>query len=235
MMKCLFMTRTLCGIFSLVVASWLFGSCHRSEKAHQTSLLDSLKILEEFLKKDTIKAGRGIDDVVVGQEVKVIIRSVGQPEAVLTRNQAKHDSVYYVIADTTVFFPMQYDFDTVYYFEKNRYGLGNVYSKNGHALVLMFSYMHEFNSAKVYPEGILYMETTAGIKKAMNRTGFLFTPKDDPLLKEFGIAEDKIEHLYFFDAGINFELYQGRMTDFTIYSPADIRRFDNLIKAIGTK
>ena len=79
---------------------------------------------------------------------------------------------------------------------------------------------------------IMYFDKTEQIKQAFTQQPIHFIPSDDPLLREFGIKEDKFEDLFYFDQGIEFDIYKGEMISFTIYSPTDQRYFIKLIDRI---
>ena len=183
-----------------------------------------------------IKPGNGVDEIVIGQSVKRIIGEVGDPLEVFSRSDSKLDSIFYLVSDTSIFLPYYFDFDTAYHFRNpNKYGLSDVYSKNGVALVLSFSYMFDRSANTVVDEKIRYFDKMAVIKKAFAQTPMHFVPKDDPLLVEFGIQENKLENLFYFEQGIQFDMDKGEMISFTLFSPNNQKHFQKFINQLSQK
>jgi hypothetical protein len=187
-------------------------------------------------KTDIIEPGKGIDQITIGQNIKLIIKQVGAPTEVFSRQESKLDSIFHPVRDTSFFLPYYFDFDTAYHFRNiNKYGLAHVYSKNGKALVLSFSYMFSESITPMVNGKIMYFDKTEEVKQAFTQQPIHIRPQDDPLLKEFGIKEDKFEDLYYFEQGIQFDIYNGEMTSFTIFSLTNLKDFNKLIDQIKQK
>jgi hypothetical protein len=208
-------------LFGLII---LFA-CSKPNQKEETSNVETIK------KKptNTVIPGVGTETVVIGANINNVLSKLGQPERIYSRlidiELTKKTSS---IKDTLERFIYHFDFDSIYYFNENKYGIYKVCTKDNIITIICHSYIAldskiGYNNFPRINDAVGFFDNSKSIEAFIGENGIKRREKIDTLILQVDPNASRDDNYYYFDKGINLYLTDDKLNGFEIYQSIPLK------------